>query len=295
MAMQAGMGLSKIVFLLGAGYTTTVLLNNGKLSNVLGELQNLVKNYEKSVEDGGETDAVLAAQVRRLAMEVRSLASARSITVLNGGSNGNITNLVVPAAAVGALGYGYMWWKGISFSDLMYVTKRSMATAVENLTKHLEHVSDALAATKRHLTQRIENVDGKLDDQIEISKQIRTEVNDVRGDLSQIGFDLDSLHRMVTGLDGKLLSLEEKQELANAGVMYLCGIVNGQSVKMPEKVQEQLRIGGNSVGSLMGLKDILDVYGQGDEVRLITDGSALDIADKSIVPPKSMMRTASAK
>nr|GMD94351.1 Kinesin-like protein [Ipomoea batatas] len=292
MAMQAGMGLSKIVFLLGAGYTTTVLMQNGKLSDMLGELQNLVKNYEKSVEDGGETDAILAAQVRRLAMEVRSLASARPITVLNGGSNGNITNLVVPAAAVGALGYGYMWWKGISFSDLMYVTKRSMATAVENLTKHLEHVSDALAATKRHLTQRIENVDGKLDDQIEISKQIRTEVNDVRGDLSQIGFDLDSLQRMVTGLDGKLLSLEEKQELANAGVMYLCGIVNGQRVQMPQKVQEQLRIGGNSVGSLMGLKEIVDTCGQGDTDRLITDGSALD---KSIVPPRSLMRTASTK
>lgn len=25
--------------------------------------------------------------------------------------SGNLTSLVVPAAAVGALGYGYMWWK----------------------------------------------------------------------------------------------------------------------------------------------------------------------------------------
>lgn len=31
-------------------------------------------------------------------------------------------------------------------------------------------------ATKRHLTQRIENLDGKLDDQLEISKLIKTEV-----------------------------------------------------------------------------------------------------------------------
>lgn len=29
----------------------------------------------------------------------------------------------------------------------MYVTKKSMANAVENLTKHLEHVSDALAVS----------------------------------------------------------------------------------------------------------------------------------------------------
>lgn len=29
----------------------------------------------------------------------------------------------------------------------MYVTKKNMATAVTNLTKHLEHVSDALAVS----------------------------------------------------------------------------------------------------------------------------------------------------
>lgn len=296
MAMQAGMGFSKIVFLAGAGYTTSVLMRNGKLSDILGELQNLVKNYEKSGEDGGEIDAGIAEQLQRIAREIRILSSStRPITVLNGGSNGNMTNLLVPAAAVGALGYGYMWWKGISFSDLMYVTKSSMTTAVANLTKHLEHVSDALAATKRHLTQRIENVDGKLDDQIEISKLIRTEVNDVRGDLSQIGYDLDSLHRMVSGLDGKLLTLEEKQDVANAGVMYLCGIVNGKSLKMPDKVQEQLRIGGNPVGALKGLKDIVDNLDPRDTNRLITDGIALDISDKPNIPPRSLMRTASTK
>ncbi|XP_049376688.1 uncharacterized protein LOC125841578 [Solanum stenotomum] len=179
----------------------------------------------------------LKSMVRRLAMEVRQLASARSITVLNGSSSGNWTSLVMPAAAAGALGYGYMWWKGLSFSDLMYVTKKNMATAVSNLTKHLDNVSEALAATKRHLTQRIENVDGKLDEQMEMSKLIRSEVNDVHGDLSQIGFDLDQLNRMVSGLDGKLLSLEGKQELANAGVMYLCNFINGKKVKMPETLQ----------------------------------------------------------
>lgn len=32
-------------------------------------------------------------------------------------------------------------------------------------------------AAKRHLTQRIENLDGKVDEQIEISKLIRNEVH----------------------------------------------------------------------------------------------------------------------
>ncbi|KAL1568877.1 hypothetical protein AAHA92_00428 [Salvia divinorum] len=140
-----------------------------------------------------------------------------------------------------------MWWKGLCFSDLMYVTKQNMANAVSNLTKHLDHVSDALAAAKRHLTQRIENLDGKIDEQIEISKLIRSEVTDAHAGLSQIGFDLNTLHQMVSGLDGKLHALEDKQEFANAGVMYLCGIVNGKRMPMPERIQDQFQLAGNSM------------------------------------------------
>lgn len=88
---------------------------------------------------------------------------------------------------------------------MMYVTKRNMANAVASMSKYFEQVSAALAvscnlafnsiffinyifpiqiirnvvisqATKKHLTQRIENLDGKLDEQKEISNVIRKEV-----------------------------------------------------------------------------------------------------------------------
>ncbi|XP_040955127.1 uncharacterized protein [Gossypium hirsutum] len=85
MAMQTGVGLSKILILAGAGYTGTVLLKNGKLSDILGELQSLLKGLEKSGEQADDSDALLA-QVRRLSTESRQLASARQITVLNGDS-----------------------------------------------------------------------------------------------------------------------------------------------------------------------------------------------------------------
>ncbi|XP_040955126.1 uncharacterized protein [Gossypium hirsutum] len=87
MAMQTGVGLSKILILAGAGYTGTVLLKNGKLSDILGELQSLLKGLEKSGEQADDSDALLA-QVRRLSTESRQLASARQITVLNGDSGG---------------------------------------------------------------------------------------------------------------------------------------------------------------------------------------------------------------
>ncbi|KAL7175456.1 hypothetical protein ACSBR2_029115 [Camellia fascicularis] len=308
MAMQTGMGLSKILILVGAGYTSTILLKNGKLSDILGEIQSLVKGMEKngeSSESDSDVSDAIASQVRRLAMEVRQLASAKQITVLNGNSGqiGNMTSLIVPAAAVGALCYGCMWWKGLTFSDLMYVTKRNMANAVSNLTKHLESVSEALAATKRHLTQRIENLDGKLDEQVEISKLIKSEVTDVRGDLSQIGFDLDALQRMVSGLDGKICSLEDKQDLANLGVLYLCNFVDGRKVKMPEVLQEQLKLSGKPRGylnsseppSLMGLKEIADSLVSENANRLIIDGTMQEGIERLDDQPRTLMRTASTK
>ncbi|KAI3792300.1 hypothetical protein L2E82_06175 [Cichorium intybus] len=276
MAMQAGIGFSRIIILVGAGYTGTLLIKNGKLSDVLGELQGLVKGYEGKQGDGAEGDYsdAIASQVRRLAMEVRQLASSRQITVLNGGSGGNITSLVVPAAALGAVGYGYMWWKGMSFSDLMYVTKSNMANAVSNLTKNLEQVTDALAAAKRHLTQRIENLDGKLDDQVEISKLIKNEVTNVRGDVSQIGYDLDSLNKMISGLNGKIMTLEEKQDMTNLGVWYLCNMADGN--KLSGTAKEQFKLVGKSYGgqggmlTLEGVKEIAENLDPESPTRMLT-------------------------
>ncbi|XP_042981171.1 uncharacterized protein LOC122310952 isoform X2 [Carya illinoinensis] len=320
MAMQAGMGLSRILILVGAGYTGTIMLNNGKLSDLLGELQSLVKGTEKSGDHSGgdaEYSDAIATQVRRLAMDVRQLASARQVTILNGNSGqiGNLTSLVVPAATLGALGYGYMWWKGLKFSDLMYVTKRNMANAVSNLTKHLEHVSEALAfpppllsplfpqvsesfyicsvsyldmATKRHLTQRIANLDDKMEKQNEMSKLIKNDVSEVQKSLSDIGYDLNELQRLVEGLDGKIGTLEDKQDIANLGVLYLCNFVDGKKGVMPEVFKEQLKLTGKSrslltyteTPSMKGLKEIADSLSGGMD-RSASDAIVQDGVDRA--------------
>lgn len=243
MAMMAGLSLSRIILIAGAGYTGTIVLRNRKLSDILADFQDYLK--EKNGENvGSDSDSSdVAAQVRRLAMEIRQLGSARTVTVI-GGESGNITALIVPAAALGALGYGYMWWKGISFSDLMYVTKRGMATAVSNMTNHLEQVNAALAAAKRHLTQRIENLDGKLDEQKVISKEIRSEVADVRGKVSNIGIDLSSLQDLVSGLDGKINAIEYKQKFTCDGVMYLCQFVQENGGGAPNFMKDVPKLTG---------------------------------------------------
>ncbi|XP_020250595.1 uncharacterized protein LOC109827977 [Asparagus officinalis] len=298
MAMQAGMGLSRILLLVGAGYTGTIVLRNGRLSEILDELQGLVKGLEKSKgESGGDSDVAdaLTLQVRRLAMEVRQLASARPITVVNGsGQGGNVSNLLVPAAAAGAIGYGLMWWKGYSFSDLMYVTKKNMANAVSSMTKQLDQVSAALAAAKRHLTQRIENLDGKLDEHKVLSTEIKNEVSDVRGKISNIGYDLESLKGIVWGLDGKMSSLENKQNFACAGVMYLCEFVADKENKMPEFLKDAPKPKRHFLGYKEGLKQFMETIESGNfdqtqtEANLPNDTNALDNF-------KGLSRTASIK
>ncbi|TYG85751.1 hypothetical protein ES288_A13G080500v1 [Gossypium darwinii] len=299
MAMQTGVGLSKILILAGAGYTGTVLLKNGKLSDILGELQSLVKGLEKSGEQADDSDALLA-QVRRLSTEIRQLASARQITA-HICETSKLTSLVVPAATLGALGYGYMWWKGISFSDLFWVTKHNMAMAVENLTKHLDSVSDALSAAKKHLTQRIQNLDDKMETQKEISKSIQTSVEEAHMNLSNIEYDLDALQRMISGLDGKIGSLEYKQDLANAGVWYLCNMVGGKKANMPEALQEQLKLSGKSrallasgTPALKGLKDVADIS-SGNMNDSGRDGFVKDGFDNLDEEPRSLQRSVSAR
>ncbi|XP_042459308.1 uncharacterized protein LOC122042965 [Zingiber officinale] len=308
MAMQVGMGLSKLVLLLGAGYTGSILLRNGRLSDILSELQDMVKGLEKSAEKGAvdsEYADVLASQVRRLAMEVRQIASARPITVLNGNSGigGNMTSLVVPTATLGALGYGIMWWKGISFSDFMYVTKRNMANAVASMTKTLDQVSAALAQAKKHLTQRIENLDGKLDEQKEISGEIKNQVIDVHGKVENIGFELNNLQQLLCGLNGRMSSIEVKQNLACTGVMYLCQFVEGKGGKIPDFLVDSPNNGGrrgflgaDEHKSLKGLQHIVEALeiesSDASKIDAIMQNDANSVDN---LKSKSLSRTTSLK
>ncbi|KAL0695339.1 hypothetical protein Bca4012_062519 [Brassica carinata] len=263
MAMQAGVGLSRILILAGAGYTGTIMMRNGKLSDILGELQSVVKGMERSEGDYDDSDAV-ASQVRRLAMEVRQLASSRQITVMDGVSGAaTLQALVFPAAVLGALGYGYMWWKGLSFTDLMYVTKANMAFAVANLTKNLEQVSVTLAAAKRHLTQKIQCMDDKVEEHTHLSKGIKNEVTLAREDINSLESELASLNTLISGLDGKLDTLEYKQDVTNVCMLHLYNYFGGKSTKLPDMDQLQLPVNQKARNLLAdvetkGLKDFAE-------------------------------------
>jgi hypothetical protein len=175
-------------------------------------------------------------------MELRQLAAAnRPITVVNGGqsSGTNFGSLFLPAAVIGVAGYGYMWFRGWSFSDIMYVTKRNMNNAVASMGKQLDSVSSALVTTKRQLTSRLDFMNRSLEDNTAVTNAIQAQVGVVRGEVAQVGLEMRDVNKHIEGLEGKIGEVAEKQDFANQGIVLLCrfvlqGLEGGQK---PELLQ----------------------------------------------------------
>ncbi|KAL9457411.1 hypothetical protein AB3S75_006457 [Citrus x aurantiifolia] len=246
MALQAGVSTSKVIVLLGADLTGSIILRSGRLSEIIAQLQELLKGVDEvQISPFKYDSALLAAQIQQLSQEIKELTLSNPVTIFNGNpsSSGGYSSYLTPAAAIGAMGYCYMWWKGWSMSDVMFVTKHNMANAVASVSKQLEHVSETLASTKRQLSKRLQNLDWKLQEQIETSKLIANDVDVMNSNLSQIGFDIEMIRQMVAGLEGKLELLEGKQDMANSGLMYLCqvaGDVKNALTQPFQKVSAQL-------------------------------------------------------
>ncbi|XVF21068.1 hypothetical protein REPUB_Repub12eG0058600 [Reevesia pubescens] len=203
MALQAGVQTSKVLILMGAGLTGSIVLRSGRLSELISQLQELLKGVDDVQFSPYKYDhTLLAAQIKQLAQELKDLTMPNPVTILNGNSDfgGGFASYIVPAAALGALGYCYMWWKGLSFSDVMFVTKQNMVDAVAAMSKQLDNVSETLNSTKRHLSRRLESLDWKVEEQKETSQLIANNVDEMKSNLSEIGFNVEMIHQMVAGL-----------------------------------------------------------------------------------------------
>ncbi|EAY72818.1 hypothetical protein OsI_00685 [Oryza sativa Indica Group] len=236
--VQVGMGLGRVVLLVGAGMAGSVVIRDGRFADFVAGLQEALRD-----NDGGGVIDQIEEAVKKATMEVNQMISqpVTVITVDPAGNNGVVTTLIAPAAAAGALTYGYMRWKGISIASLMYVTKQNMANAVASMTKHLEQVQSSLAAAKRHLTQRIQHLDDKLDQQKQISGQIKEEVTGARLKLQDIGSEMQKIKQVAHGLGGKLDSIEAKQNYSLAGVMYLVEFIEQNGGRLPRSVEHLQR------------------------------------------------------
>uniref|UniRef100_A0A7N0TPU4 DUF1664 domain-containing protein n=1 Tax=Kalanchoe fedtschenkoi TaxID=63787 RepID=A0A7N0TPU4_KALFE len=177
-----------------------------------------------------------------------------------------------------------MWWKGISFSDMMYVTKRNMDKAVTNLTVHLTQVLDVLASAKKHLTQRIHCVDDQVKLQIELSRKTGEKVDNGQRELYQVGCNVADIQSIVYSLEGKMEDLEKKKNFANVGVAYLINFANGERAIMPDILQERTQLLENLNPCMLAIQE--------DKFLTGLKGLMDDLGDDK---PRHLTRTASAR
>ncbi|KAI5005263.1 hypothetical protein ZWY2020_032506 [Hordeum vulgare] len=235
----ASVHLGRYVLLAGVGFAAPIVLGDGRasrFSDILKDFQEFLR--EKGVDSSAaQENATLSLQLQALTREIRHLSMATPTVVHIDPGNNVLSAFIAPAAAAGVVGYAYMWWKGISFSSIMYVTKKNMANAVSSMTKHLEQVQNSLAAAKRHLTQRIQRLDDKLDKQKEMSGQIRDEVAGARMKLKDIGAEMENLKKLAFNMDGKLDSIQDKQDCQLAGVSYLLQFIEPKVGVLPNRLE----------------------------------------------------------
>eukprot|EP00249_Psilotum_nudum_P014542 c24876_g1_i1 orf=214-1185(+) len=244
MALQVGLGTSKIFLIIGASVAGSILLKNGSLTDFLQDTYKVFwkhLNKEGDQPKGNSVDASLIAQVTRLRQELSRLAAERStVTVITGSSkrNGIFTSLAIPAFIIGAAGYGYLRWKGFCISDLMYVTRRSMSNAVTTVSKQMEQVSTALTATKQQLSSKLEHLSSNLDQSIEMQEALKDQVEVVHCGVSRVGLEIETVQRLMEGLEGKIHRIESKQDIATKGIVFLCSFVQQlHGVQQPEALQ----------------------------------------------------------
>ncbi|KAL8224513.1 hypothetical protein R6Q57_019988 [Mikania cordata] len=215
----------KLTIIIGAGLAGSVLAKEGRIPGVgdllsgASKVLKLVKHDEKAGSSSKPHNDSLMAQVNNLRQELQLLASNRHVTIVTSTSSG--TGKYGLVVIVVAVGYGYAWWKGWKLPDMMFATKRSLSDATNAVAKKLDGVYSSLAATKRHLSSRIDRVDCSLDEFAEITASTKDEVSYLRGNTEGIALDVQKVHHAVYTLETKLNMIELKQDDTNIGVARL--------------------------------------------------------------------------
>ncbi|GMG98726.1 hypothetical protein Nepgr_000566 [Nepenthes gracilis] len=114
-------------------------------------LQELLKGITEADIYPTNFNVAFVAQIWQLALEIRDLSLSNLITISNGSltSSEGYASYLVPAAALGNMGYCFMWWKDWSFSYHAHV-KAKCGKCI--LLLH-QNVSETLVSTRRGLTK----------------------------------------------------------------------------------------------------------------------------------------------
>ncbi|GMH84075.1 hypothetical protein TrVE_jg12114 [Triparma verrucosa] len=266
--MAAQQTLSKL-----AGGTALGVLGSCSLLGVAPtELFSLGLRSGMSVGGAGSPDGTLTLLSRRVDELQRAMAaSARnqgSTIVVHGNGDGvsklpSLATVSIVCIATAA-GYAWMRFRGLSFDDVMVVTTKTFNEGLDIVGKSLESVSeqvkkvhDKLSGQVQEVDDKVKGVDEKVERNLEQSRVIKFELDEV-------------LERLKDG--------DDRQDYIQRGIHLLCSVV-GEAVGTNSVMGRKLLTFSKEKG--MGGPD--DAIGNGDSFQISSPMSEIDDDEDTVV------------
>lgn len=257
MAAPAALISRGAIFWLGGGACLSYVYTSDK-KELLKTLLETLSSEKGSALEGSSVKQLrkeLELQIMRLQAQQASASIRQNdrgpIVIQNGqGSRGPFgIGWLTTATILAAAGLGTFYWRGGTFSDIMYVTRNTFETTAETLRLSVASLSNVLNTVRDELQERIGLVDRKVDESRAIlEKKVESEVGLVRDEVMMLSDNVDNLtsahsdtQGMVKGLEEQLQSMEDVLEMAklqrlyaNKGINLLCRAVSDMALGNPE-------------------------------------------------------------
>lgn len=253
---MAALGLRSVVLLAGAGYTGTYLYNHFSFERARNLAADILIKHRENAETGSSAKAsgnstqgnssvdTLSKQVDRLTREV---SRSRDQVLVVGGNSAyksslavvtdvfNLLGWAVIALSVGGVVYYFAFRKRLSLRDLAWVSHTRFNDTVNAMQSGISRVSSAVGSVRRDLGERMRKMEGKVGDvETNLSKQIESEVGDVKEGVNKLGEDVSLVSRGVEHVHTRIDEMNDKIEGTHQGVQMLLDFITSLA---PEKVK----------------------------------------------------------
>ena len=106
----------------------------------------------------------------------------------------------------------YLYLKGYSFNDVMYVTKTTFYNSINILADHIKTIQNYISKVNLELQKKIGNVENNIEE----TKQM----------IEKQSLDVQQVLESQLNTENTIISLESKVEIANRGIQLLCTSVS---------------------------------------------------------------------
>lgn len=258
---MAALGARSLVMLIGAGYTGSYMYNNLSFERARKIATDILVRYRDADADGTNDSSsspssqsggnparaavdALSNQVDRLTREMSR--SRDQVLIVGGGPSGykssiatvtdvfNLLGWAVFVLSMGGVVYFVAFRKRLSLRDLLWVSQTKFNDTVNAMQTGLSSVGGVVNSVRKDLGERLRKMEGKVDDvEANLSRQIESEVGDVKDGVTKLGDDISIVSRGVDHVHVRIDEMNEKIDGTNRGVQMLIEFVSSIA---PEKI-----------------------------------------------------------